>query len=98
MARNIQSRLDDLNSRFEKVIVRARDRKENLQSLLDRLVQLLEEVGDLEDWMLPVIDSLESRELVRLDLPDMGGRLQVGHKTVFNSNSNQHFSMLVKKG
>ena len=77
MARNIQGRLDNLNSRFEKVIVRARERRDSLQSLLDRLLQLLEAIGDLEDWMLPVIDSLESRELVRLDLPDMGGRLQV---------------------
>ena len=77
MARSIQTRLDDLNSRFEKVIVRARDRKDYLNTLLDKVSQFLEMIGELEDWLLPLLDSLESRDLMRLELPELGSRLQV---------------------
>lgn len=80
MARNIQGRLDDLNSRFEHVIVRARARKDLLGSLLDKLKMLLEEVGDLEDWLLPLVDSLESRDISRMELPELGSRLEVSFK------------------
>lgn len=77
MARSIQMRLDDLNTRFEKVIVRARDRKDYLNTLLDKMVQFLEMVGELEDWLLPLFEFMESRDLMRMDLPELGSRLQV---------------------
>ena len=77
-ARSIQARLDDLNTRFERVIVRARNRKDLLSSLEEKLSRLLEQVGDLEDWVLPLIEALESRDIIRLELPDLANRLEVG--------------------
>ena len=76
-ARTIQARLDDLNTRFERVIVRARNRKDLLSSLEEKLSKLLEQVGDLEDWLLPLIEALESKDIPRLELPELANRLEV---------------------
>ena len=75
---NIHSQLDDLNSRFGHIIVRSRDRKDLLSSLIDKLSQLQEEVSDLEDWMLPVADTLEAPDIMRQELHELASKLQVG--------------------
>ncbi len=74
---NVQSQLGDLNTRFERIIVRSRDRKDLLSSLIEKLTQLQEEVSDLEDWLLPVADTLEAHDIMSQDLPELASRLQV---------------------
>ena len=74
---NYQAQLGDLNTRFERIIVRSRHRKDLLSSLIDKLTQLQEEVSDLEDWLLPVADTLEAHDLMSQDLPELASRLQV---------------------
>lgn len=77
---NYQAQLGDLNTRFERIIVRSRHRKDLLSSLIDKLTQLQEEVSDLEDWLLPVADTLEAHDLMSQDLPELASRLQVKQK------------------
>ncbi len=75
-----------LNSRYDKVS-RATDNHGNqLQGMLDRLNAFENEVDQLEDWVMPTIDELESREMSRMDLNECDRKLKVGVLGDFNSN------------
>ena len=74
---SLRPKVDMLNTRYDKV-ARATDNHGNqLQGMLDRLNAFENEVDQLEDWVMPVIDELESREMTRMDLNECEKKLKV---------------------
>lgn len=79
-ARALQSKLDALNTRFERLSGPARSSCDFLQRLSDRLGRLQDEVDKLEDWLIPMLDLLKAPDLSQKDLTELGTILQVGPK------------------
>ena len=77
MARNVQSRLDSLNGRYSKIGTSVRNHGDYLQKMLMKMNQLQSDVETFEDWLLPTIEKLDSKELSRMDLLELGSRLMV---------------------
>ena len=78
VARTIQSKLDNLNTRFSGLEKPSRDGCEFLQLLTDRLYRLQDEVDKLEDWLIPALDSLEAPDINKKDVSELGSILKVG--------------------
>ena len=76
-AASLRPKAELLNSRYDKV-ARATDNHGNmLQGMLDKLGAFESEVDQLEDWVMPTIAELESRELPRMDLNECDKKLKV---------------------
>ncbi|XP_041483740.1 microtubule-actin cross-linking factor 1-like isoform X4 [Lytechinus variegatus] len=75
-ARQLQSKLDSINERYGKVDTRTKDHGVHLDRLSRRLSDFEEEVENLEDWLLPSVDELESKQIAQLPLPEFGSKLQ----------------------
>ncbi|XP_033113685.1 microtubule-actin cross-linking factor 1-like [Anneissia japonica] len=73
---NIQNKLDDMNARFGKVLKPIKEQSATLQTVTDQLCRLQRETDEVEDWLLPTLDILESKELNQKDLAEMGSVLQ----------------------
>ena len=84
LARNVQSKLDDLNARYGKISSSIRNHGDYLQKMLVKMNQLQSDVDTFEDWLLPMIDRMESKELLRMDLLEMGSRLMVRADYLFS--------------
>lgn len=66
-AKDVSEKLKDLNSRFEKVAEKCKEREEDLSEVSDKLVEFLEFVKKYEDWIEPALKNLESKETAQLD-------------------------------
>ncbi len=77
MARAIKGKLDSLNSRFEHLKEPVNESCDVLQQLSDQLGRLQEEVDGLEDWLIPTLETLESPDISRMELSEVGAILQV---------------------
>lgn len=80
-ARQLQIKLDSINERYGKVDTRTKDHGVHLENLSRRLSDFEEEVENLEDWLLPTVDEVESKQIAQLPLPEFGSKLQVGFRT-----------------
>ena len=78
VARTIQTKLDNLNTRFSSLEKPSREGCEFLQLLTDRLNRLQDEVDKLEDWLIPALDSLEAPDISKMDITELGSILKVG--------------------
>ena len=74
---DIQSELNALNTRFNKINNGIRNHGDYLSKMLGRLTQLQTEVDNFEDWLLPMIEKLEARDLNRMELLELGTTLMV---------------------
>ncbi|XP_071483778.1 microtubule-actin cross-linking factor 1, isoforms 6/7-like [Diadema antillarum] len=74
-ASKVQARLDDLNGRYGRIATSVRNHGDYLQKMLTKMNQLHAQVEDFEDWLMPAIERLESKELNRMDLLEMGSKL-----------------------
>nr|XP_006815522.1 PREDICTED: dystonin-like [Saccoglossus kowalevskii] len=83
-AKNIQTKLDDLNKRYDVVLSCVTEREDLLQSLLNRLSDLLEKVDQLEDWLLPTLTFFDSSEVYHMELLDLDARILEITKDVDN--------------
>lgn len=76
-ARNVQAKLDELNSRFGKIAGSTHNLGEYLTKLLEKINKLQIDIDNFEDWLLPMIQRLEAKELSRMDLLELGSKLMV---------------------
>ncbi len=79
-AQGVQAELDSLNTRFNKINNSIRNHGDYLSKMLGRLTQLQTEVDNFEDWLLPMIEKLESRDLNRMELLELGTKLMVSFR------------------
>ncbi len=80
----LQAKIDDINQRYVNVSHTTAGHGDYLSELTNKLNEFEDEVEKLEDWALPALGTLESKEISRLPLQEFGSKLQVGVKT-------QHF-------
>ena len=74
---SMKTELDTLNTRFNKINNSIHNHGDYLSKMLGRLTQLQTEVDNFEDWLMPMIDKLESRDLNRMGLLELGTTLMV---------------------
>lgn len=77
----LQAKIDDINQRYDVVSRTTSEHGGYLDELCNKLNEFENEVENLEDWVLPSLDTLESKEISRLPLPDFGNKLQVSKQT-----------------
>ena len=74
----LKSKIDDINQRYGVVAHTTSEHGDYLDKLTVKLNEFEDEVEKLEDWALPALNTLESKEISRLPLPEFGNKLQVG--------------------
>ena len=73
LASAVHEKLRDLNVRYETVAQRCRDRGDDIKSVSRKLKDFNESAVTLQQWITPVLETLESKEMAHLDT------LQVQH-------------------
>ena len=86
LARNIQAKLEGVNARFNKITNSARNHGDYLHKMFAKLSQLEDDVEAFEDWLLPFIEKVTSKELGRVDILEMGTKLLVRRLVNINGN------------
>ncbi len=76
-ATRLSDKLDKINNRYRKVSVSTKDHHAGLQSLADKLGEFEREVDDLEDWLLPDLENLESLDIMQQDVGDTANAIRV---------------------
>ena len=66
-AKDIDAKLKDLNSRFNKAAERCKERGDDLEEVAEKLGDFQETVKKYEDWIIPAVTNLESKETAQLD-------------------------------
>ena len=69
-AQLIQTKLDKVNSRYGVVDAATKKHGEGLNGLSEKLAEFEREVDDFEDWLLPDLETLESREVMTQDMSE----------------------------
>lgn len=77
VAQLIQERLDEVNRRFGNVDTNSSACGKTINDMTDKLSEFEKEVNSLEDWELPVLQSVESATFMRGDLTEIAGKLKV---------------------
>lgn len=77
LAKALNSKLDSLKTRYDRVSTSTQNHGKLVQGMTDRLTEFEKEVDSLEDWLLPTIDLLESREMSGMDLDGLEKKLKV---------------------
>ena len=78
-ARQMRNKMDDLTRRYETMVTTADQYSTDLHGLLDTLGKLCEDVDNMEDWIFPTTDVLESRDLKKQEIPEIESVTKVGH-------------------
>lgn len=78
-ARQMRNNIDNLNRRYDALVTTSGQYNEDLHGMLDTLGKLCEDVDNLEDWVFPTLDVLESRELKKQEIPDIEKVTKVRH-------------------
>ena len=73
----LKAKLDRLNSGYPAVRDLTNRHGEKLNSLNEQLSEFEKRVDDMEDWLLPTLQELESRECMNDDLPQLIEKLRV---------------------
>ena len=63
MAKVIENKLADLDSRFDEVTRKSKQREDDLVAISENLTAFKDKDKDLEDWLIPAFDVLNSSEL-----------------------------------
>ena len=74
---HLKAKLDRLNSGYPKVRDLTGKHGDKLQSLSDSLGDFEKNVDEMEDWLLPTLQDLESRECMDDDLPQLIEKMRV---------------------
>lgn len=70
VAKKIESKLQDVRTRFEKLYDKSQKRLEFLEDISIQLQNFNDESKQFEDWYNSIIDLLESRDLVKLSIEE----------------------------
>ena len=67
VAHEIKDKLSQLEGRFKAVLARASERDQDLSDVSDKLSRLQSRMKTFDDWMLPTLNSLESKDFWQLE-------------------------------
>ncbi|XP_033123620.1 microtubule-actin cross-linking factor 1-like [Anneissia japonica] len=73
---NIQAKLDDMNSRYSRLLSPIVDKCKFVQALLEKVNLLQREADEVEDWVLPELEMLQSADINRKELSELQSILQ----------------------
>ncbi|XP_071965802.1 muscle-specific protein 300 kDa-like isoform X2 [Antedon mediterranea] len=73
---NIQMKLDDMNSRYSRLSSPVMERCEFVQRLLEKVNLLQREADEVEDWVLPELEMLQSGDINKKELLELQSILQ----------------------
>ena len=59
--------------------------------MLDILSKLMEDIDQLEDWLFPILDTLESRDLKKQDIPQIEKAIQVRQQGKIQHETGQNY-------
>ena len=71
----VDGKLRDLNGRFNSVADRCRERGEDLKSVSRKLRDFNDSASNLQQWIVPTLETLESKETAHLDTPQFKEKL-----------------------
>ena len=77
VAEVLKSRMDEVHRRFRGVEQTAKQHGGQLADLTDKLSEFEREVDQLENWELPLLETLESRRFMKETLPSVYNKLTV---------------------
>lgn len=77
LAKTLKNKVDGLKTRYDRLTTSTQNHGKLIQGMTDRLTEFEQEVDALEDWLLPTIDLLESKELTGSDLETLERKLKV---------------------
>ena len=73
----LRARLDRINTRYDTIAMTTDVHGHELRDLTNKLSEFEREVDTLEDWVLPGMELLEARELMRMDMNQLTRKLNV---------------------
>ncbi|PIK37945.1 putative nesprin-1 [Apostichopus japonicus] len=76
LAKTLKNKVDGLKTRYDRLTTSTQNHGKLIQGMTDRLTEFEQEVDALEDWLLPTIDLLESKELTGSDLDTLERKLK----------------------
>ena len=82
-ARNIQSKVDSIQKRYDIIDDVTEKHGEDLLLLGRKLADFEKEVDHLEDFVIPGLETLEARDLMRMDMNQLGKKLNVRAVSLF---------------
>ncbi len=74
-AKIVMSKLDSINSRFANISDVTDQHGDQLRLLQSKLNDFDREVDQLEDWEMPVIEALERRDVMKMDMNQLNRKL-----------------------
>ena len=77
IAPRLRSQGERIADNYATLLQEVRKYDEDLHSMLDILSKLMEDIDQLEDWLFPILDTLESRDLKKQDIPQIEKAIQV---------------------
>ena len=80
-AKLINDKLAEVNDRYKKVGDTTSRQGDVLQGLVDRVGDFENRVDKVEDWELPVIQTLNAKEMGQMDTPKLINKLKVSWVT-----------------
>lgn len=75
VAQVMGDKLADLNNRFETVALKCKERSEDVQDVMDRLAEFNARVQRFNEWIVPTMETLDSKEMAQLDVPEFKEKL-----------------------
>ncbi|XP_015837198.1 microtubule-actin cross-linking factor 1 isoform X43 [Tribolium castaneum] len=76
VAKKIETKLNDVKARFEKLFERAQKRGEFLEEVNKGLTAFLAGASQFEQWHASIVEIIESRELAKLSIEEYAVRMQ----------------------
>lgn len=67
MAKSVESRLNELDTTFQAVEGKCKDRTADVDDVFEKLSSFQEDLRDCNEWLVSHIETLESQDLTRLD-------------------------------
>ena len=76
VAEAVQNKLDELRERFGVLANRCKEREEDLLDVTDKLGAFEEQSKSFEDWLIPTIQVLDSKDTAALEAPMFQAKIQ----------------------
>ena len=77
MARAIQDKLDQINQRYDTVLHGSRDLGDKWHDTLSQVISVDEAIDGIDDFVLPLVEQLQSPDLMKMDINELNRKLQV---------------------
>lgn len=76
VAKKIEAKLNDVKTRFEKLLDRTQKRGEFLEDVNQNLTTFNNQASQFEQWYAGILETLESREISKLSIEEYAVRMQ----------------------